>query len=59
MKHMCGSEEENVVDIACPKCQSCSLAPGESGEGAKETVFPEERTALHKAGAKGDPMGAP
>ena len=42
MEHMCGSEEEDVVDVACPKCQSCGIAPGEGGEGAKEAVFPEE-----------------
>ena len=40
MKHMCGSEEEDVVDIACSNCQPCGVAPGEGGEGAKETVFP-------------------
>ena len=42
MEHVCGSEEEDVVNIACSKRQLCGIAPGEGGEGAEKAVFPEE-----------------
>ena len=41
-QHMRRSKEEDIVHIACPKCQSCGIAPRGSRKGTKEAVFPEK-----------------
>ena len=42
MQHMYRSKEEDIVHIACPKRQSGGIAPGGSGKGTEEAVFPEK-----------------